>query len=62
MRRLGYVLGVCSAEAGVFFCLTLSSRPAQAEVYVAGQIGYTSPNDLSNVQGAGSFSGIALWI
>lgn len=58
MRRLGYVFGLCSVAVGVFFCLALSSRPAQAEVYVAGQIGYTSPNDLSNVQGVGPISGI----
>ena len=60
MRRLGYVFGVCSVAVGVFFCLALSSRPAQAEVYVAGQIGYTSPNDLSNVQGVGPISGLGL--
>ena len=60
MRRLGYGPGVCSIAVGVFFCLTLSSRPAQAEAYVAGQVGYTSPNDLSNVQGVGPISGIGL--
>ena len=56
MRHFGYVVGVCSiAVSGMW--LTLSSSFAHAEVYVAGQIGYTSPNDLSNVQGAGSISG-----
>jgi opacity protein-like surface antigen len=39
--------------------VTLSGRSAQAEVYVAGQIGYTSPNDLSSVQGTGPISGVS---
>jgi len=59
MRRLGFMVGVCSVALSVMW-LTLSSSFAHAEMYVAGQIGYTSPNDLSNVQGTGSISGIGL--
>jgi opacity protein-like surface antigen len=58
MRRSGYALGLCSIAVGVL-CLTLSGHPAQAELYVAGQIGYTSPNDLSSVQGTGPISGVS---
>ena len=59
MRRVGYMVGVCSVAVSVMY-LTLPSSFAHAEVYVAGQIGYTSPNDLSNVQGVGPISGIGL--
>ena len=57
MRRLGFMVGVCSVAVSVM-CLTLPSSFAHAEGYVAGQIGYTSPNALSNVQGVGPISGI----
>ena len=57
MRRLGFMAGVCSVALPVM-CLTLSNSFAHAEGYVAGQIGYTSPNDLTNVQGVGPISGI----
>ena len=59
MKRSGYALGLCSIAVGVL-CLTLSGRPAHAEMYVAGQIGYTSPNDLSSVQGTGTISGLPI--
>ena len=53
MRRSGYALGLCSIAVGVL-CLTLSGRPAHAEMYVAGQVGVNLPQSLSNVQwGAG---------
>jgi len=58
MRRLGHALGLSSLLVGLC-CVTLSGRSAQAEVYVAGQIGYTSPNDLSSVQGTGPISGVS---
>lgn len=58
MRRLGHALGVSSLLVGLC-CVTLSGRSAQAEMYVAGQIGYTSPGDLSSVQGAGPVSGLS---
>ncbi len=57
MRRLGYVVGVCSVAVGIF-CLTLPSDPAQAEMYVAGQVGVTIPNKATNVEGVDSFSGV----
>lgn len=59
MRRLGHALGLSSLLVGLC-CMTLSGRPAHAEMYVAGQIGYTSPGDLSNVQGTGAISGLSL--
>ena len=59
MKRPGCALGLCSIAVGVL-CLTLSDRPAHAEMYVAGQIGYTSPNDLSSVQGTGTISGLPI--
>jgi opacity protein-like surface antigen len=49
MRRSGYTLALCSVATGVL-CLTLFSRPVQAEVYVAGQVGVNIPHSLSNVE------------
>ena len=57
MKRPGCALGLWCLLVGLC-CLMLSGRSAQAEMYVAGQIGYTSPNDLSSVQGVGSISGL----
>ena len=59
MRRLGYVVGVCSVAVGAF-CLTLPSGPAQAEMYVAGQVGLTVPSDASDVKGVGPAKGTNL--
>jgi opacity protein-like surface antigen len=39
-------------------CLTLFSRPVQAEMYVAGQVGVSIPNSFSNVTGVGSNTGL----
>lgn len=39
--------------------LLLSSHSA-AETYVAGMVGYTAPNDLTNIQGTGGFSGVSI--
>ena len=58
MKRMGFALGVSFVAVGIL-CLTLSGRPAHAEMYVAGQIGYTSPNDLTSVQGTGPISGLS---
>ena len=53
MKRPGCALGLCSIAVGVL-CLTLSGRPAHAEMYVAGQVGVNIPYSLSNVEwGAG---------
>ena len=52
MRRLGYALGLCSIAVGIL-CLTLSGRPAHAEMYVAGQVGVNIPYSLSNVECGG---------
>jgi opacity protein-like surface antigen len=59
MTRSRYVLGMCSVAIGVF-CLTLSNSPAQAELYVAGQIGANIPNDVTNLEGTGLLSGISI--
>ena len=57
MKRPGCALGLCSIAVGVL-CLTLSDRPAHAEMYVAGQVGVNIPYSLSNVEwGAGGRSG-----
>ena len=57
MRRLNYVVGVCSVAVGVF-CLTLPSGPVQAEMYVAGQVGVTIPNKATNIEGVDSAAGL----
>ena len=49
MRHVPYTLGVCSVAMAVL-CLTVFSRPVQAEVYVAGQVGVNIPHSLSNVE------------
>jgi len=49
MRRSGYALGLYSLSVGLV-CLTLSGRPAQAEMYVAGQVGVNLRQKLSNVE------------
>ena len=59
MRRFGYMVGVCSVAVSVMY-LTLPSSFAHAEVYVAGQIGYTSPNALSNVQAVDSLGPLGI--
>jgi opacity protein-like surface antigen len=58
MKRPGCALWLCSLSVGLV-CLMLSGRPIHAEMYVAGQIGYTSPNDLTSVQGTGAISGLS---
>src|SRR5712692_5210940 len=50
MKRLAVLTG------GLAFAFLLSSY-AQAEMYVAGEFGYTIPNDFSSVTGNGSFAG-----
>ena len=57
MKRLRYVVGVCSIVGGAF-CLTLPSGPAQAEMYVAGQVGATIPNKATNIEGVDSAAGL----
>ena len=52
MGHSSYMLGVCSVAVGVL-CLTLFSRPVQAEMYVAGQVGMNIPYNLSNVEWRG---------
>ena len=43
------MVGLSSVVVGVF-CLSLVSRPVQAEVYVAGQFGASIPNSFSNLK------------
>lgn len=49
MSHLRYGLGVCSIAMAVL-CLTLFSRPVQAEMYVAGQAGVNITHNFSNVE------------
>ena len=46
----------------LLFLLSLLLLPSHstAEMYVAGMVGYTAPNDLTNIQGTGAASGISL--
>jgi opacity protein-like surface antigen len=46
----------------LLFLLSVWLLPSHsaAEMYVAGMVGYTAPNDLTNVQGTGANSGISL--
>lgn len=39
---------------------SLTSTPAQAEMYVAGQVGVSLPNSLNNIEGTGTFTGLTL--
>jgi len=57
MRQVRCVLCVFSVLV-MGFCLTLPSGPAQAEMYAAGQIGVTLPNDFTNVEGTGPLTGV----
>ena len=52
MSRLLSVINFYSVTVAVCVCM-LFSRPVQAEVYVAGQIGVHMPNDASNVKWGG---------
>ncbi len=62
--RVRYAWVLVVLAAGVF-SLTALSGPALAEMYVAGQVGVTFPNDLARVHGTGpnagtSFSDVSL--
>jgi len=57
-KRLRSLLGVGVVAVGVF-SLTVSSGPALAEMYVAGQIGATIPNTLGNIEGTGPNAGFS---
>jgi opacity protein-like surface antigen len=57
MKRSGHVLAVGAFVVGVV-SLTLPSHPAQAEMYVAGQIGATIPNNSTNIEGTDANNGL----
>ena len=57
MRRVGLWVGLCSVAVGLL-CLTQPVGPAQAEMYVAGQVGVTIPNNATNVEGVDSLAGL----
>lgn len=59
MRCLRSVVGLSSVAVGVL-CLTLFSRPVQAEMYVAGQVGVLIPNSFSNIEGVDSNAGLTV--
>jgi opacity protein-like surface antigen len=45
----------------IYLCaILLIPIPSSAEMYVAGMVGYTSPNDLTNIKGTGGASGLSL--
>lgn len=46
----------------LLFLLSLLLLPSHsaAETYVAGMVGYTAPNDLTNIQGTGGASGLSI--
>jgi len=50
-------LGALAIILGIFLIM---GAPANAEWYVAGQVGYVKPNDLKDVKGVGSANGITL--
>ena len=49
-----------SVFALLSFSLALTSTPAQAEMYVAGQFGVTIPNSFSHIEGVGNNTGLTL--
>ncbi len=53
-RNCGFFLA-CVIGWGLFI-----ATPSQAELYLAGQVGASFPNRLSDVQGTGSASGLTL--
>lgn len=57
-KRLRSVLGVGVVTVGLFPLTTLSG-PAQAETYVAGQIGVTLPHSITNIEGIGPNAGFS---
>jgi opacity protein-like surface antigen len=59
MSHLRSVVGLSFVVVGVF-CVTLFSRPVQAEMYVAGQMGVSIPNRFSNIQGVDSSTGLTV--
>lgn len=44
----------------ILLSLLLLPSHAATEPYVAGMVGYTAPNDLTNIQGTGGFSAVSL--
>ena len=59
MKRMGFALGVSFVAVGIL-CLTLSGRPAYAEMYSAGQMGVSIPNRFSNIEGMGGNTGTTI--
>jgi opacity protein-like surface antigen len=57
-KRLHSVFGA-GVVALVVFSLTAPSGPAQAEMYVAGQVGVNIPNNITNVEGTGPLAGVS---
>jgi opacity protein-like surface antigen len=57
-NRLRYVFGVGVVAMGLF-PLTAPSGPARAEIYVAGQIGVTIPNQVKDIEGTGPNAGFS---
>ena len=49
-----------SVFALLSFSLALTSTPAEAEMYVAGQVGVNTPNKIDNLQGVDSNAGLKL--
>ncbi len=58
MRRRGTIV-LCGPVPLGLLALVLVGHPVRAELYVAGQVGYTHGDDLSSVQGTGAFAGLS---
>ncbi len=58
LKKGGYMRGTLLLAAVLWLVLFLVS-PGHAEMYIAGQVGYASPSDLSDIKGTGSSSGIS---
>jgi opacity protein-like surface antigen len=57
-KRVRSVLGVSLVAVGLF-SLTAPRGSAQAEMYVAGQIGVTLPHSITNIEGTGPNAGFS---
>lgn len=59
MGQTGYLLRLLSVVVGLIG-VPVSVGSVHAEIYVAGQVGYTAPNDLSDVQTVQGISGLGV--
>ena len=60
MNRLRFIHVLLPALLTCLCAVLLLPFQSSAEMYVAGMVGYTSPNDLSNIKGTGGGSALSL--